>query len=164
VKKRTAKKKSSSKKTARRAPAKKKSTVKKKGTAVKKAAAPSLESVARKMVRMTQLPSFGRAELKALYTDDCTSEEGTGQVARGIAGLEEKLKNWEQMQSSTSWKPRNVWVGRSTVCIEWDATVNLRDGRTVSLREIGVHEIKNGKIQNERFYYNPMALAPPPTT
>jgi len=39
--------------------------------------------------------------------------------------------------------------------------VNTRDGRTVKLPEIAVHEIKNGKIQNERFYYNPMALAPP---
>ena len=34
-------------------------------------------------------------------------------------------------------------------------------GRTVKLREIGVHEIRDGKISIERFYYNPMALAPP---
>jgi hypothetical protein len=33
----------------------------------------------------------------------------------------------------------------------------------VQLREVGVHEIKNGKIQRERFYYNPLSLAPPPT-
>jgi hypothetical protein len=31
----------------------------------------------------------------------------------------------------------------------------------VKLPEIAVHKIKNGKIQDERFYYNPMALAPP---
>jgi ketosteroid isomerase-like protein len=152
AKKRSAKKSSRSKKTKK---------TKKRASAKKRAAAPTLESFARKMVRMTQLPSFGGAELRALYTDDCTSEEASGQVARGIAGLEEKLEGWEQMQSGTSWKPRNVWLGRNTVCIEWDATVNLRDGRTVSLREVGVHEIKNGKIQNERFYYNPAALAPP---
>ena len=24
-----------------------------------------------------------------------------------------------------------------------------------------MHEIKNGKIQSERYYYDPMALAPP---
>jgi hypothetical protein len=65
------------------------------------------------------------------------------------------------MQSGTTWKPRNVWTGKNTVCIEWDSTVNLRDGRTVQLREIAVHEIKNGKIQNERFYYNPGDLGPP---
>jgi hypothetical protein len=32
----------------------------------------------------------------------------------------------------------------------------------VHLREIAVHEIKGGKIQHERFYYDPSALAPAP--
>jgi len=26
------------------------------------------------------------------------------------------------MQSGTTWKAINVWVGRHTICIEWDAT------------------------------------------
>jgi ketosteroid isomerase-like protein len=110
---------------------------------------------------MTQQPAFAPASLRVLYADDCTSQEGTGQIDRGIAGLEDKLKRWDQMQSGTTWKAKNVWVGRTTICIEWDATVNTRDGRTVKLPEIAIHEIKNGKIQNERFYYNPIALAPP---
>jgi len=152
-----AKKKRSAKKSVRsmkRAP-------KKKGAARKPAAAPSLDSLARKIVKMTQNPTFAPSDLGVLYTDDCTSQEASGQVDRGISGLEDKLKRWEQMQSGTTWKARNVWVGRNTICIEWDATVNVRDGRTVKFPEIAVHEIKNGKIQNERFYYNPMALAPP---
>ena len=134
-----AKKRSSKKparaKSARRAPPKKKA-------APKQAAASGIEALAKKIVRLTQMPSFGAAEV-------------------GHAGLEEKLKGWDQMQSGTTWKPRNVWTGRNTVCVEWDSTVHLRDGRTVQLREIDIHEIKNGKIQNERFYYNPMDLAPP---
>jgi hypothetical protein len=134
---------------------------KKKGATKKRATAPSLDSLARKIVRMSQLPTFGLAEIKALYNEDCVSQEGTGQVDRGYAGLEAKGKRWEQMQSGTTWKATHVWVGPKTICIEWDATVNLRDGRTVPLHEVAIHEIKNGKIQNERFYYNPMALAPP---
>ena len=139
--------------------AKKKSAKKK--TVKKKAATSSLEALARRIVRATQVPTFGSGELRALYNPDATSEEASGQVAVGYAGLERKLEGWEQMQSGTTWKARNVWAGRDTVCIEWDATVTLRDGRTVQLREVGVHEIKNGKIQRERFYYNPMSLAPP---
>ena len=96
-----------------------------------------------------------------LYTEDAISEEATGDVSRGIAGLEEKLKRWEQMQAGTRWTARNVWTGPKTICIEWDAEVNLRDGRTVKLREIGVHEIRDGKISIERFYYNPMQLQAP---
>jgi len=154
AKKRSSKKPVRAKKSAQRAPAKK-------GAAPKQAAASGLEALAKKIVRLTQLPGFGKAELSQLYNPDCTSIEASGQTATGYAGLEEKLKGWEQMQSGTSWKPKNVWTGRNTVCIEWDATVNLRDGRTVQLREIGIHEIKNGKIQRERFYYNPNDLAPP---
>ena len=37
----------------------------------------------------------------------------------------------------------------------------MRDGRTVQLTEVAVHEIKDGKIQSERYYYDPSALAPP---
>lgn len=147
-KKRVAKK-SAKKKTARRA----------KPKARKPAAkTASLDALARKIVRATNLTEF---PLHDLYTEDAISEEATGDVSRGIAGLEEKLKRWEQMQSGTKWTARNVWTGPKTICIEWDAEVNLRDGRTVKLREIGVHEIRNGKISIERFYYNPMALAPP---
>jgi ketosteroid isomerase-like protein len=142
-------------KSARRAPAKKK-------PAAKKAAASGIEALAKKIVRMSQGPSFGAAEIRALYQPDCVSIEANGGTAVGYAGLEEKMKGWEQMTAGMVSKPRNVWTGRNTICIEWDSTVTLRDGRTVQLRETAVHEIKNGKIQSERYYYDPAALAPPP--
>jgi hypothetical protein len=66
----------------------------------------SLEALARRIVRATSLPSFS---FRDLYTEDCVSEEATGDVVRGITGLEEKLARWEQMQSSTKWRARNVW-------------------------------------------------------
>ena len=124
----------------------------------KKPAGGGIEALARKIVRATNVTEF---PLRAFYTEDAVSEEATGDVSRGIAGLEDKLKRWEQMQSGTKWKARNVWTRGNTICIEWDAAVTMRDGRTVQLREIGVHEIKGGKIKAERFYYNPMQLAPP---
>ena len=122
----------------------------------------SIEALARKIVRATSLPDF---PFRDLYTEDAVSEEATGDVSRGISGLEEKMRRWEGMQSATKWKARNVWCRGNTICIEWDADVTMRDGRTVKLREVGVHEIKGGKIAAERFYYNPMQLAPaPPAT
>ena len=126
----------------------------------KKPAGGGIEALARKIVRATNLAEF---PLRDFYTDDAVSEEATGDVSRGIAGLEDKLKRWEQMQTGTKWKARNVWTRGNTICIEWDAEVTMRDGRTVKLREIGVHEIKGGKIRAERFYYNPMQLAPQTT-
>lgn len=156
-----AKKRSSKKparKSARRAPAKKKAAKK---AAPKKAAGSGLEALAKKIVRMSQGPSFGPAEIRELYHPDAVSVEANGNSSVGYAGLEEKMKGWEQMTAGMASTPRNVWCGRGTICIEWDSTVTMRDGRTVQLHEVAVHEIKNGKIQSERYYYNPAALAPP---
>jgi ketosteroid isomerase-like protein len=151
AKKRSSKKPARAKR-ARRAPAKK---------AAPKQSASGLETLAKKIVRMSQGPSFGAAEIRELYHPDAVSVEASGATATGYAGLEEKMKGWEQMTASMVSKPVNVWCGRSTICIEWDSTVTTRDGRTLQLRETAVHEIKNGKIQRERYYYNPAALAPP---
>jgi ketosteroid isomerase-like protein len=120
-------------------------------------AAPSLAAVARKIVRATQQPDF---PFVTLYAPECTSAEPRGEPARGHAGIHEKGERWKLMQTSAKWTARNVWTGKNTVCIEWDGEVQLRDGRSVTLREIAVHEIKDGKILHERFYYDPSALAP----
>jgi ketosteroid isomerase-like protein len=160
ARKRPSKKPARAKKAARRAPARKKSAPKK-SAAKQEAAAPSLEGLARKIVRMSQGSSFGPAEIRELYNPDATSVEASGATAQGYAALEQKMKGWEQVAAGMTSKPRNVWTGRNTICIEWDSTVNFRDGRTVQLREVAVHEIKNGKIQTERYYYDPASLAPP---
>jgi ketosteroid isomerase-like protein len=149
---------------ARRKPAPKKSPARKKSAAAKtsqRAATPRLARLAQKIIHLTQGPSFGAAEIRELYNADASSIEASGAVAKGHAELEVKMKGWEQMTAGMESHPRHVWTGPYTICIEWDSTVTMRDGRTVQLREVAVHEIKNGKIQNERYYYDPMALAPP---
>lgn len=127
--------------------------------AAKPSAANPLEALARRIVEATTKP--GRLVLKDLYTTDCESQEATGDVHRGYAGLEEKGKGWEKMQRGTVWKARNVLLGKNTICIEWDARVTLNDGRVVPLPEVAIHEIRGGRIARERYYYNPMALMPP---
>src|SRR5512145_1952006 len=99
------------KKKKRTAKSPKKRAPKRKSAAKKRAAAPSLDALARKIVRMTQKPDFAAADLVLLYTEDCTSQEASGQIALGLDGLEDKLKRWEQMQSGTTWKATNVWTG-----------------------------------------------------
>jgi ketosteroid isomerase-like protein len=143
---------------AKRAPRKAPKQGPKKAAARKPAAGSDLEALARRIVRATQNTAL--FDLRQLYAEGATSREATGDVATGYAGLEAKMKQWESMQTGTTWRPRNVFVKGDTICIEWDATVKLRDGRTVSLPEVAVHEVKNGKIATERYYYNPLALAP----
>ena len=144
---------------AKRAPRKAARKASRRPAAPKKpAAGADLEALARRIVRATQNTAL--FDLRQLYAEGATSREATGDVATGYAGLEAKMKQWESMQMGTTWRPRNVFVKGDTICIEWDATVKLRDGRTVSMPEVAVHEVKNGKIATERYYYNPLALAP----
>ena len=130
-------------------------------TATRRAAAKpgsSLEAFARRIVKLTNQP---HTALKELYAENCSSTEAAGGTVTGMAALEDKLKRWESMQSGTTWRARSVWTGGNKICIEWDAVVHLRDGRTVNLPEVAIHEVKGGKIAAERFYYNPGAFAPP---
>ena len=122
--------------------------------------AAALAAFARKVLKMTSDPA---ADFSAIYAENVVSEEASGQTYQGLAGLAEKGKGWEQMQEGTEWTARCVSLDprAGVICIEWDAIVKLRGGPTVSLREVAVHEVKNGKIVAERYYYNPAAMAPP---
>jgi hypothetical protein len=126
-----------------------------------KPAGNGLEALARKIVKITT-SGQDPFPLRELYAEGCTSTESTGQTVSGFAGLEEKLRQWESMQSGTTWNARTICTGKNRICIEWDAIVSLRDGRTVNLSEVAIHDIKGGKIVGERYYYNPMAFGPPP--
>ena len=143
-----------SKPAARRKPARKPTPRK----PAKRKAASSLDALARQFVRATHRPeTFVIADL---YTPDCVSTEAAGDPHRGHAGIEAKLKQWEAMQKGTKWKARNVFTGKNVICIEWDVEVTLHDGRVVKMPEVAVHEIRGGKIARERYYYNPLVLAP----
>jgi ketosteroid isomerase-like protein len=172
--KKTPRKKASRKKP----PARKKAAARKKLPARKKAArkTPTPKKVARKR-SATPRPSVtetlarniirgttgdpAQISLADLYAANATSTEASGDTVTGFSGLEQKARQWEAMQEHTVWKPLHVFVNPDSICIEWDAVVKLRDGRVVKLRETAVHEVKAGRIVAERYYYNPMALAPP---
>ncbi len=122
------------------------------------AAGSGLQALARKIVRATRDPKH--FDLRDLYAEGAVSRESSGAIATGFAELEAKLAGWNSMQERTEWNPRKVFAEGDSICIEWDATVWMRDGRVVPLSEVAVHEVRDGKIVSERYYYNPLALAP----
>ena len=64
------------------------------------------------------------------------------------------------MVSDSSFEPRRVAVDGNVIMIEWVGNVTLRaDGRRAELHEVAVHEVRDGKIVREAFFYNPAALA-----
>jgi hypothetical protein len=145
-------------KAARRAPARKARPAAKKAARAKRLdPAAALTAFARKLVKLTSDPA---ADWSQVYAPDVVSVEATGQTYHGLEGLAEKGKGWEQMQEGTTWKARSICCDprSGTICIEWDAQVKLRGGPTVAMPEVAIHEVKNGKIVSERYYYNPTAL------
>ncbi len=122
---------------------------------------PSLESVARKIVRVTK--NLSQLKLADLYSESCSSiEPGPGEPVVGLEALDEKLAFWMSSVEQQTWKPRNVWIKGNTIAIQWDADLKFKDGRSVAFEEVAVHEVRGGKIVSERYYYDPSVLAPPP--
>ena len=121
---------------------------------------PTIEALARKIVRVTQNPA--NFKLKDLYAEECIScEPGSGAPAEGLEALENKFNAWMAMCEEQTWKAVHVWAKGHTIAIQWEAEVKLRDGRSVQLNEVAVHEVKGGKIVAERFFYDPSIFASP---
>ena len=95
----------------------------------------------------------------ALYDESIESTEMGMPPVKGIDGLRQKYAQWRAMASDSTWKARNVWVDGNSIVIEWAgrATIN---GKSIDLKEIAVHEIRNGKIVRERFYYDTTPFQP----
>lgn len=99
-------------------------------------------------------------EILALYADDIESSEAGQPPQVGLAALRAKYAGWRAMTSATAFEPRRVAVDGNVIVIEWLGRVTLAaSGRQVDMQEVAVHEVRNGKIVREAFYYNPAVLA-----
>jgi ketosteroid isomerase-like protein len=117
------------------------------------------ERLARKIVEMTLDPS--KLDLAQLYARECRSAEPGREPVKGIGAIEAKFRQFDSMIRAQRWNARHSWVQGDTICIEWEAALELADGRQVRFEEVAVHETRDGKIVEERFYYDPSVLAPP---
>jgi ketosteroid isomerase-like protein len=95
--------------------------------------------------------------MRALYAADVISEEvATGEKVRGLDRLEEKVSLPADLRRQADWSVRNLWCEGQTIVVEWEARLPPeRPGSPrIPLREIAIHEVRNGKIVRERFYYD----------
>ncbi len=164
ARKKAPRKKASRKKAARKATRRRatKTTAARKKAPKKKAAARKKTdpaAIARKIIAATIDPS--KLVIEELYAPDCVSVEGSGMRVEGWAGLREKNAGWEAGVESSTWNARNVLTGANSIAIEWDAQIKFKDGRSVQLNEMAIHELLGGKIVAERYFYDPTAIAPP---
>lgn len=143
-----------------------KKTAADKTTAKKKAATPrgaptltDLRRIARSIVTSTSVMDEKR--MMSLYSESVESEEVTAgsRPSRGLESLKKKGEGWDRRGSDAGWHARNLWCDGQTIIIEWEAQISVKPGgRKVPHREIAIHEVRNGKIVRERFYYDHSAL------
>ncbi|MCC6766492.1 MAG: nuclear transport factor 2 family protein [Deltaproteobacteria bacterium] len=96
----------------------------------------------------------------ALYADDVESSEAGGLPAIGKDALRAKFAGWRSMTTETAFEPRRIMVDGNVIVIEWLGRATLAaSGRRAELHEVAVHEIRDGKIAREAFFYDPTALA-----
>jgi len=155
--KRVVKKKAAPKKAAAKAvakPAVKAKVVTRTVTVDKNAA---LRALAQRIVDLTV--ANRDEESLALYAHNVESREASNPPMIGVDALREKFKMWRSMVTDAAFLPRSVVADGHTIVIEWDGRVTLAaSGRVAELNEVAVHEIENGKIVRERFYYDPAVL------
>ena len=151
--------KASSARSAKRRVAKKPARKAKKRT-VARAAAPrgnDLRALARRIVAVTTA-NDDEATL-ALYASDVESKEQGQPPMHGIDGIRQKFVGWRNMVSAAHFQPRRVVVDGNTIVIEWVGDVTLTaSGKRAQLHEVAIHEIRDGKITREAYFYDPSAL------
>ena len=118
-----------------------------------------LRALADRIVAVTIQPDD--EAILALYDENVESTEAGQMPMVGLEALKQKMDMWRGMTTSSSFRPRNVATAGNSIIVEWEGTVTLAaNGQTVNMNEVAVHEIENGKIVRERYYYDPTALAP----
>jgi ketosteroid isomerase-like protein len=96
----------------------------------------------------------------ALYAPNVQSVEVGQPPTFGIEAIRQKFAGWRAMAPQSTWRARTVCVDGNTIVIEWEGDVTFATGKQATMREVAIHEIENGKIARERFYYDRTALQP----
>lgn len=96
----------------------------------------------------------------ALYASTVESVEPGQPPTVGVDAIKQKAAGWQAMAPQSTWLPRSVCVEGNTIVIEWECEVTFATGKQAALNEVAIHEVENGKIVRERFYYDRSALQP----
>lgn len=122
------------------------------------ATSPAMRALAQRIIDVTLADDD--ESIMGLYAAGIESSEAGQPPTVGIDALRGKLAGWRNMVSDSHFEPRRVLVDGNTIAIQWVGRVTLTaSGRQAELHEVAVHEIRDGKIVREAFFYNPAALA-----
>lgn len=115
---------------------------------------------------------FNRGEIHEIedkwWSPKVTSIEGVGVSLawEGRKAVEAKNRDWMEAHTLCSARAEGPFVGATGFAIRFDMEVEEKaTGKRTAMEEVGVYEVKNGKIIREEFMYGSTKAAagtPPP--
>ena len=97
--------------------------------------------------------------MNEFYADDLVMGENSNEPC---VGLEANLEREEKFVANTTWygcELKNVAVGDGVTMSEWYMDFHTTHyGARLRFTQVAVQRWRDGKIYDERFYYNPVAV------
>lgn len=89
------------------------------------------------------------------YAEDVVMQEPGEEPRVGKDVNREFEKKWlEGVQEFHSGEVKAKAVTGNIAMVEWEMDVSFKDGKRMKMNQVAVQEWKDGKIVNERFYYD----------
>lgn len=104
---------------------------------------------------------FNRGEFKAIedkwWSPKVVSIEGMGMAWHGRKAVEAKGADWSSKNDILGASAQGPYVGASGFAVKFKMDIQEKaTGKRVSFDEVGVYEVRNGKIVREEFMYGQM--------
>ncbi len=117
--------------------------------------------VANRLIELCQNGHWDAAQ-DELYADNAVSIEPEGSqgpiVTEGLAGIKGKSKKWEEMVEEVhSNKIEGPLVADNFFSVTMTLDVTFKGMPRMTMGEVCVYEVADGKIVKEQFFHSPMA-------
>jgi len=111
--------------------------------------------------KLVELCKQGKSrEAKALYAEDAVSVEafappGMDRISRGLAAIRAKGEWWSENHEIHSATVAGPWPldDKFIVGFRFEVT-NKPSGRRMTMEEMGLYTVQDGKIVREEYFYN----------
>ncbi len=116
----------------------------------------TITEIAHRLVELMKDKKFLEAQ-EELFDEDCHNEEPENTKSRSVNGLNSILqKERKFLQNIKEWnryEVSNPIIASDFFSVQLMLEVTLINNTIISVNEIIVYEIKNGKIIHERFFF-----------
>ncbi|HRX00387.1 MAG TPA: hypothetical protein P5280_12905 [Cyclobacteriaceae bacterium] len=111
------------------------------------------KQIAQRLIALAAKQKFSEARLE-LYAEDVVCQEADNKEISGLQALDKKQKTWmDSMEKIHSLKISKPLVNGNffSIAFTWDVT--YKDQPRGGWKEIGLYQVKYGKIILEKYFY-----------